>query len=573
MKELEASVKERETLHTLVSSLYDVQHIRIILSNRFESRLHQHEYGGYVADLLKVENNIKRDMKARAKKKSITPWIVAQRGLGYDLASQLIAIIQGPEKFDNISGLWSYFGLAVVDWCTECNRPWYEPKKKAQKLETIARRLKDANDRKVVKEKKDFQAEARKNVCNCETPKLKTTTQKHHEGVLGDYNPEAKTLAFKIGTQFVKQGAYYRALYDKYRAEYEARDDLKAEVEKKKGKRSKGKDANGKTSEVQTKGTMHIHLMAQRRTVKDFLSDLWVVWRQLEGLPRTDPYIIAIVGHSKVRPPPPPEVRVKDGQPYLAPLPTESESEEVSSGSQGCGETQSISASHQELETQVQCASQPIPETQKVSASQNSCETQVHLASQWTVETRLLPASHSIDETQPIAPSQVAYETHDSFASQNLVETQIPSASHRKNETQPMSASHASIETRSQNASHTEPETHPRHASQCTTETQPLGASHVEPEPQSDCASQDDRETPCPDASHGKNETQPFFASHQADETQSSSASHTRIETHVSNASQGKREIRISPASPESAKENSEKVTPHDSLLDYSGGE
>jgi hypothetical protein len=267
MKELEASVKERETLHTLVSSLYDVQHIRIILSNRFESKLHQYEYGGYVDDLLKVENNIKRDMKARAKKKPITTWIVAQRGLGYDLASQLIGIIQGPEAFDNISRLWSYFGLAVVDWCAECNRPWYEPRRKAQKLETIARRLKDANDRKVVKEKKDFEVIARKMVCNCEAPKLKKTTQKHHEGVLGDYNPEAKTLAFKIGVQFVKQGAYYRELYDKYRAEYESRDDLKAEIEKKKGKRSKGKGANGETTEVQTKGTMHIHLMAQRRAV------------------------------------------------------------------------------------------------------------------------------------------------------------------------------------------------------------------------------------------------------------------------------------------------------------------
>lgn len=401
MKELEASVKERETLHTLVSSLYDVQHIRIVLSNRFESRLHSYEYGGFVKDLLKIENDIKRDMKARAKKKPITTWIVAQRGLGYDLASQLIAIIQGPERFENISSLWSYFGLAVVDWCTECNRPWYDTRRKAQKLTTIAQRLKDANDRKIVKESKNFEAEASKIVCNCQAPKLKKTTQKHHEGVLGDYNPEAKTLAFKVGTQFVKQGDYYRQLYDKYRAEYEAREDLKAEIELKRGKKTKGKNAEGETTAVETKGTKHIHMMAQRRVVKDFLSDLWVVWRRLEGLPRTDPWAVAFGGHSKVRPPPPPEVLVKDGQPYLAPLPTESESEEVDSGSQVVVEPRNMDASHGSCEPQAASASQMQSETHRVPASHSRSENRAGPASQKRTENHVAPASQSYDETQP----------------------------------------------------------------------------------------------------------------------------------------------------------------------------
>lgn len=430
VKELEASVKERETLHTLVSSLYDVQHIRIVLSNRFESRLQSYEYGGFVKDLLKIENDIKRDMKARAKKHTITEWIVAQRGLGYDLASQLIGIIQTSGNFDNISSLWSYFGLAVVDWCTECNRPWYAPPKKVQKLETIARRLKEANERKVVKEKKDFDAEARKNVCNCEVPKLKKTTQKHHEGVLGDYNPEAKTLAFKIGTQFVKQGAYYRELYDKNRAYYESRDDLKAEIQQKKGKKAKGKGANGESTEVETKGTKHIHLMAQRKTVKDFLSDLWVVWRQLEGLPRTDPYVIAIGGHGKVRSPPPPFVKVKDGQPYLVPLSTESESEEVSGGSQGVDETHSDLASRASLETHDNDASQACFESQNPSAS------------------------HCQRETHVIGASQKCAETHSEDASQYCRETQVPFASHRATETHRLSASLSQNETRRRIANH-----------------------------------------------------------------------------------------------------------------------
>jgi len=599
MKELEASVKERETLHTLVSSLYDVQHIRIILSNRFESKLHQYEYGGYVDDLLKVENNIKRDMKARAKKKPITTWIVAQRGLGYDLASQLIGIIQGPEAFDNISRLWSYFGLAVVDWCAECNRPWYEPRRKAQKLETIARRLKDANDRKVVKEKKDFEVIARKMVCNCEAPKLKKTTQKHHEGVLGDYNPEAKTLAFKIGVQFVKQGAYYRELYDKYRAEYESRDDLKAEIEKKKGKRSKGKGANGETTEVQTKGTMHIHLMAQRKTVKDFLSDLWVVWRQLEGLPRTDPWIIAQGGHAKVRLPPPPEVRVKDGQPYLAPLPTEIESAGVSSGSHASVETRNadanqnvsephgVGASQWEDETHSCFASQVKGETHCPSASHGPNETQKWTASQKEREPQRAIASHRRNETQPISASHVDNEPHQSDASQKKVETHIAHASQRLHETHAPLASQCTVEIQFLNASQRQGETQIVHASQPHPETQDASASHLRDETQPVIASQAPNETHCLSASQRCHETQMDHASHteshgivasqEYDETQIVHVSQRRRETPQLNASHSSLETHGNHANTESAKDSPSLAPLSNSrskeLIDFSRGD
>ena len=438
MKELEASVKERETLHTLVSSLYDVQHIRIILSNRFKSRLHQYEYGGYVDDLLKVENTIKRDMKARAKKFPITEWIVAQRGLGYDLAAQLIGIIQDPGDYQTVSDLWAYFGLARQPWCFRCDRPYYPSNERIVRVKKLAQRLKDQNDKKIVKVRKDCQAEAERMFCSCESPVIQDVNQERHKGVIGNWNPHAKTLAYNIGVQFIRQGDHntYRGWYDSQRAYYENRPDLKAEAERSKGRVTKGKDSQGKTIPVETKGTGHIHKMTQRWVEKLFLEHLWTVWMQLEGRSRPEPWVIAHGGHGHYIPAPPPYVKWKDGQSYFVyeptPLPTESESEEADSGS------------HQADETQSSSASQRTVETQRENASQSENETRAPIASQ--VE----------GVTQPIAASQDESVIHQCCASHELHETLTPIASQTADETHLPTASHSAIETHCQLA--TKPE-------------------------------------------------------------------------------------------------------------------
>jgi len=43
----------------------------------------------------------------------------------------------------------------------------------------------------------------------------------------------------------------------------------------------------------------HIDNRARRKMVKRFLSDLWLVWRSLEGLPITKPYAVGILGHDE----------------------------------------------------------------------------------------------------------------------------------------------------------------------------------------------------------------------------------------------------------------------------------
>jgi hypothetical protein len=494
MKELEASVKERETLHTLVSSLYDVQHIRIILSNRFKSRLHQYEYGGYVDDLLKVENTIKRDMKARAKKFPITEWIVAQRGLGYDLAAQLIGIIQDPGDYQTVSDLWAYFGLARQPWCFRCDRPYYPSNERIVRVKKLAQRLKDQNDKKIVKVRKDCQAEAERMFCSCESPVIQDVNQERHKGVIGNWNPHAKTLAYNIGVQFIRQGDHntYRGWYDSQRAYYENRPDLKAEAERSKGRVTKGKDSQGKTIPVETKGTGHIHKMTQRWVEKLFLEHLWTVWMQLEGRSRPEPWVIAHGGHGHYIPAPPPYVKWKDGQSYFVyeptPLPTESESEEVDSGSHEPSETQIPSASHSLGETRVIYASHLAHETQHEVASPGCSETQQNNASQRHHENHCIVASQKRSETQQESASQQIPETHAFGASQTESETHGCSASHIRDEAQSVFASPNSGETQGCSASQPETqdlfasqychETHCAVASQRRSETHHLSANH-----------------------------------------------------------------------------------------------
>lgn len=93
------------------------------------------------------------------------------------------------------------------------------------------------------------------------------------------FNPFLKTkLIGVLGTSFVRQvkpePSYYRSIYDNYKHRIENMD---AHKEKTKG---------------------HRNNMAVRYVVKMFLQDLWLKWREVEGLPITQPYHEAVLGHT-----------------------------------------------------------------------------------------------------------------------------------------------------------------------------------------------------------------------------------------------------------------------------------
>lgn len=294
MTEIQAQKVTESDLHKMVSSLYDIQHTRIIVGNRFKGRS-ENSLIGFLEGMEGLEKNIKLLIKGEVQQYPIHKWIISQRGLSYDMAGQLIGTIQDISKFSNISKLWAYFGLAVVDVCQDCGKRYYPINQRPEKIIHISQRLMEPYEKKVIKEgQSTFAKTATEMICTCKEPHIKATSQHKIRGALLDYNPMAKMLAYKVGVQFVKQGDIYRKLYDQFKAEYMLREDLKAEIESKKGKKVKAK--NGEATE--SKGTAHIHNMAQRKMVKIFLSHLWAEWRKLEGLPVTMPYSISMMGHS-----------------------------------------------------------------------------------------------------------------------------------------------------------------------------------------------------------------------------------------------------------------------------------
>lgn len=97
-----------------------------------------------------------------------------------------------------------------------------------------------------------------------------------------------KVHMWKVGQNLLRaKGSYYRyylEMKDYYtkRAEKQGLKILSLNRKEKEGEISKA----------------HIHNMALRKMIQLFLAHLWVVWRRAEGLPLTDPYPIAHLGHA-----------------------------------------------------------------------------------------------------------------------------------------------------------------------------------------------------------------------------------------------------------------------------------
>lgn len=180
----------------------------------------------------------------------VEEWLGKVRGIGPRLSGLLVALIGDIGRFPYPSHLWAYCGLHVK------------------------------NGKAVRREK----------------------------GVKSNWSDELKTTCWKIAQQFIKQGGPYRDLYDTYKPYLVARELRNGSIIWGKG------DKNGKWKPVHVpKGIAteaatfdgklpewtlgRINAMAARRTVKIFLSHLWEVWRNIEGLESNRAYVIDRLGH------------------------------------------------------------------------------------------------------------------------------------------------------------------------------------------------------------------------------------------------------------------------------------
>lgn len=111
------------------------------------------------------------------------------------------------------------------------------------------------------------------------------------KGDISHFNARLKKTCFLVCDQFIKQQT---PLYADYYYEEKRRLRMLHPEPVETGRNAWPKDWTDN----------HVHRCAMRKTIKLFLSHLWVTWRTIEGLPVTDPYVKAIMGHDGIIDPP-----------------------------------------------------------------------------------------------------------------------------------------------------------------------------------------------------------------------------------------------------------------------------
>jgi len=97
-------------------------------------------------------------------------------------------------------------------------------------------------------------------------------------GVKLNYDPFLKGfVVFRLGRSLLMFNKFAKKLYDAFKA-----------------------DAKMKHPDW---SKLHLHNHARRKVVKLFIASVWEVWREMNGLPVTEPYPIAVLGHkTKITP-------------------------------------------------------------------------------------------------------------------------------------------------------------------------------------------------------------------------------------------------------------------------------
>lgn len=260
-----------EELRHLTDTYSQVQKLRIANANRVQASADGRDAGGpdpfvagLVEDLEALERKIFGHMKRTLRHHPAWEWLEGVKGMGPTLSTKILGLIGDIERFGTISKLWSFSGFGLYDG--KIQRPV-----KGQRL---------------------------------------------------SYNRRLKTAVYLAGDSFIKSRSPYRDIYDEAKVYYRRvkqvgpichiltldPEDLpdretpegKKEWDKliKKANAQANAVANAAADAQANAGEAvwsdgHVDNAARRKMVKVFLSHLWLVWREAEGLPVSDPYVIA----------------------------------------------------------------------------------------------------------------------------------------------------------------------------------------------------------------------------------------------------------------------------------------
>lgn len=170
----------------------------------------------------------------------IWQWLTSIRGLGEGgLAAQLLAQIDDIGKFDTISKLWMFAGYGL------------------------------ANGQVV----------------------------RNAKGEKSHYNRMLKSIVWQCADQFKRQRTFpYRDLYDEEKIKQRAAHP----VALCRNEDIPWTECLWKKEHKQEFNDGHIDMRALRKTGKIFLAHVWLKWRESEGLPVSQPYVQAILGHTHI---------------------------------------------------------------------------------------------------------------------------------------------------------------------------------------------------------------------------------------------------------------------------------
>lgn len=290
----------------MAQSMYDFQKVRESIYNRIFNLKRDYKELAEVEELELMKKEMEKLEKlmelqiAKSLKIDIyTKWLSKIVGISTRYGGSLIAGIQDISNFAKVSQLWSYCGMSVETVCKKCNKLHFDNNEDAEKwkanmqekMDKMRKRMKETEKKK--KKPEEITSKIEKSLCTCENPEPKTEATKRRRGVAGiSYNPFMKMTCWKIGKQFVRQGRFYRTVYEQMKAEEISSNEQLPEDKR----RSKG----------------HIDNRAIRKTIKIFLQHMYVAWRTIENLPVTKTYYEQYMkGHNQIELPMPDDLHDK----------------------------------------------------------------------------------------------------------------------------------------------------------------------------------------------------------------------------------------------------------------------
>lgn len=162
-------------------------------------------------ELDKIEEGLDRHVVRLAKDHPAAPWLDATHGLSVKLLSRVLAVAGSLDRFPTPAKLWRYMGLHVVDGRAP-------RKRRGEKL---------------------------------------------------SWAPDGGVVAYRIASTILKVGGPYRELYDRKRADYEARPRVGP------SECPFGAEHTTKDGKPRKCGTGHLHTAAMRYVAKRVIRDLW----------------------------------------------------------------------------------------------------------------------------------------------------------------------------------------------------------------------------------------------------------------------------------------------------------